>query len=78
MDVKARVGLAIVTAVPALWLAAVPAAASPALGTLPVTGPNLSPTVVLADTLIATGLLLGLVGLIALLQRRGRGTRDGG
>ena len=46
--------------------------AEPGPGTLPVTGPNLSPTVVLADTLIATGLLLGLVGLIALLQRRAR------
>jgi hypothetical protein len=48
------------------------------VSTLPVTGPNLSSTVVLADTLIATGLLLGLVGLIALLQRRAARARDGG
>jgi hypothetical protein len=48
------------------------------VSTLPVTGANLSSTVVLADTLIVTGLLIGLVGLIALLRRRARGARNGG
>ncbi len=45
---------------------------------LPASFRNAPPTVVLADTVIATALLLGLVGLVGLLQRRARGTRTGG
>jgi hypothetical protein len=47
----------------------------PAARTLPVTGPNLSAQFVLASTLVAAGVLLGLAGL---LQRRARGARRGG
>jgi hypothetical protein len=42
---------------------------------------NLPSTTVLADTMIATAVLLGLVGLVGLvgmLQRRTRGPRAGG
>jgi hypothetical protein len=42
---------------------------------LPITGPNLSAQFVLASTLVAAGVLLGLVGLLA---RRARGPRHGG
>ncbi len=45
---------------------------------LPASFRNVPSTVVLADTMIATALLLGLVGLVGLLQRRARGTRHGG
>jgi hypothetical protein len=41
---------------------------------------NVPPTVVLADTLIVTALLLGLVGavgLVGLLRRRAHGARHG-
>ncbi len=49
MDVKARVGLAIVTAVPALWLAAAPATASPA-GTTPRGGTTSAPARTVASS----------------------------
>jgi hypothetical protein len=50
-------------------------ALAPAVSTLPTTGPDLSSELVLASTLIAAGVLLGLAGL---LQRRARGARHGG
>jgi hypothetical protein len=48
---------------------------------LPLSFRNVPPTVVLADTLIVTALLLGLVGVVGLvgrLRRRARGARHGG
>jgi hypothetical protein len=47
------------------------------MGALQVLGPNLPPTVVVADTVITTAVLLGLVGLVGLVQRLKRGRRAG-
>jgi hypothetical protein len=44
-------------------------------GALPAAFRNAPSTVVLAYTVIATALLLGLVGLVGLLQRRSRGPK---
>jgi hypothetical protein len=47
-------------------------------GALPAALQNAPSTVVLAYTVIATALLLGLVGLVGLLQRRSRGPKKSG
>jgi hypothetical protein len=47
-------------------------------GALQILNPNLPPTVIVADTMIATAVLLALVGLVGLLQRRTRGPRADG
>jgi hypothetical protein len=64
VDIKAWPGLAV--------------HAGQAPGALPAAFRNAPPTVVLAYTVIATAVLLGLVGLVALLQRRSRGTSNSG
>ena len=64
MDIKAWLGLAI--------------HAGQTPGALPAALRDVPSTVVLAYTMIATALLLGLVGLVGLLQRRRRGTRNSG
>lgn len=50
------------------------------VGALQIINANLPSTVVVADTMITTAVLLGLValvGLIGLFQRRARGPRAG-
>ena len=64
MDIKAWVGLAIL--------------AGQTPGALPAAARNVPPTVVLAYTVIATALLLGLVGLAGLIGSRNRRPRGSG
>jgi hypothetical protein len=52
--------------------------AGPPSGALPAAFRNAPSTVVLAYTVVATALLLGLVGLVGLVQRRSRGPRNSG
>lgn len=62
MDIQAWLGLAI--------------HAGQTPGALPAAFRDVPPTTVLGYTAIATALLLGLVGLVGLLQRRWRGTKN--
>jgi hypothetical protein len=48
------------------------------VGALQVLNPNLPTTVILAATMITTAVLLALVAVVGLFQRRGRGPRAGG
>ena len=61
MDIKAWLGPAV--------------HAGPPPGALPAALRNAPSTVVLAYTVVATALLLGLVGLVGLVQRRSRGPK---
>ena len=47
------------------------------VGALPILNSNLPSTVIVADTMIATAVLLALVGLVGLLQRCARRLRAG-